>query len=63
MLAEEHLHADISAELADVLIYLLRLADVTGVDLLAAAQAKLAENAARYPVSKARGNATKYTQL
>lgn len=37
-------------ELADVLIYLVRLADVTGVDLGAAAEAKLARNHVRFPV-------------
>jgi NTP pyrophosphatase (non-canonical NTP hydrolase) len=46
-------------ELADVLIYLVRLADVLGVDLLDAAGRKLAENAKRYPVEGARGSAAK----
>jgi dCTP diphosphatase len=46
-------------ELADVLIYLVRLADVLGVDLEAAADGKLEINAAKYPVELARGNATK----
>jgi dCTP diphosphatase len=36
-------------ELADVLLYLVRLADIAGVDLGAAAQAKLARNEARFP--------------
>jgi len=40
----------IGDELADVLIYLVRLADVLGVDLGAAAQAKLARNRLRFPV-------------
>ena len=48
-------------ELADVLLYLVRLADVLGVDLNAAAVHKLATNAAKYPVSKARGSNRKYT--
>jgi NTP pyrophosphatase (non-canonical NTP hydrolase) len=46
-------------ELADVLIYLARLADVLGVDLIEAAHRKVAENAERYPASKARGSAAK----
>jgi NTP pyrophosphatase (non-canonical NTP hydrolase) len=50
-------------ELADVLLYLLRLADVLGIDLEAAADAKLAINAEKYPVDFARGNARKYTEL
>lgn len=50
-------------ELADVLLYLCRLADVLGIDLLQAAQAKLLRNAERYPVDKAKGLARKYTEL
>jgi len=47
-------------EVADVLLYLIRLADVLGLDLEAAADAKLALNAEKYPVEFARGNARKY---
>lgn len=47
-------------EIADVLIYLTRLADVLGIDLLEAAADKLALNARKYPVDKAYGNALKY---
>ena len=50
-------------ELADVLIYLVRLADKLDVDLLAAAREKVAENANKYPVDKARGSSKKYTDL
>lgn len=50
-------------ELADVLFYLVRLADVLGVDLAAAAERKLAQNAQKYPVDKARGSSRKYTEL
>lgn len=50
-------------ELADVLLYLVRLADVLGVDLNAAAMHKLATNAAKYPVAKARGSSRKYTEI
>jgi dCTP diphosphatase len=50
-------------ELADVLLYLVRLADKLDVDLVAAAQAKLALNALKYPVDKARGSSRKYTDL
>jgi NTP pyrophosphatase (non-canonical NTP hydrolase) len=55
--------AKIREELADVLIYLVRLADKLDVDLLAAARDKLVLNAAKYPVGKARGNSRKYTEL
>jgi NTP pyrophosphatase (non-canonical NTP hydrolase) len=50
-------------ELADVLFFVLRLAQRYDVDLAAAFDAKLAENARRYPVDKARGNNRKYTEL
>jgi NTP pyrophosphatase (non-canonical NTP hydrolase) len=51
--------ARVRAEIGDVMIYLARLADVLGVDLLEAATAKLADSARRYPVARAWGNATK----
>ena len=51
--------AAVAEELADVLIYLVRLADVTGVDLLAAAAAKIAANAERYPADEVRGSSAK----
>jgi len=50
-------------ECADVLICLVNLASATGIDLMAAAEQKLALNAAKYPVEKARGNAKKYDDL
>jgi len=53
-------HEAVRQEIADVLIYLTRLADVLGIDLLDAAADKLAINARKYPVDKAHGNANKY---
>jgi dCTP diphosphatase len=50
-------------EVADVLLYLVRIADKLDLDLLAEAQRKLADNERRYPVDKARGSAKKYTEL
>ena len=50
-------------EIADVLLYLVRLADRLGIDPLAAAERKLAANARKYPADKARGNARKYDEL
>jgi len=58
-----HQRQHTSDELADVLIYLLRLADVLDIDLSRAVQDKLAANGHKYPVAQARGNATKYTEL
>jgi NTP pyrophosphatase (non-canonical NTP hydrolase) len=50
-------------ECADVLLYLLLIADSAGIDLAAAARAKLAKNAEKYPVEKAFGSRVKYSQL
>jgi NTP pyrophosphatase (non-canonical NTP hydrolase) len=50
-------------EMADVFIYLVRLADVTGVDLMREAARKVALNEKKYPVRLARGKADKYTEL
>ncbi|SEO52906.1 NTP pyrophosphatase, house-cleaning of non-canonical NTPs [Duganella sp. CF517] len=54
--------AGIRHELADVLLYLVQLADRTGVDLRAAALEKIALNAAKYPADRVRGDARKSTQ-
>lgn len=55
--------AKVREELADVLLYLIRLADRLDVDLAVAARDKIALNARKYPVEKARGSARKYTDL
>jgi NTP pyrophosphatase (non-canonical NTP hydrolase) len=51
MLADPDRAAKIEDELADVLLYLVRLSDVLGVDLIAAAHAKIDRNEHRFPVS------------
>lgn len=56
-------HARAREELADVLNYLVRLADKLDVDLLAAARDKIRKNALKYPVDKSRGSAKKYSEL
>lgn len=53
----------VGEEMADVLLYLIRLSDKLDVDLLAAARRKIEVNAERYPVEKARDNSRKYTEL
>ena len=53
----------VSEEIADVAIYLVKLADITGIDLAQAIEAKLEKNASKYPVDKSRGRSTKYTDL
>lgn len=55
--------AAVEEELADVLLYLVRLADKLDVDLPAAARAKLLRNAEKYPVERARGSSRKYDAL
>ena len=50
-------------EIADVLLYLVRLSDKLGIDPVEAANRKLVANARKYPVEKARGTARKYTEL
>ena len=53
----------IADELADVVIYALEFANITGLDLAAAIETKMAANAQKYPVEKAKGRAEKYNEL
>ena len=53
---------EVAHELADSLIYLVRLADQLGVDLLEAAERKLALNEAKYPAERVRGSPKKYSE-
>lgn len=53
----------IEHEMADVFGYLLRLADILGIDLENALREKIQVNHQKYPVELAKGNATKYTKL
>ena len=48
-------------EMADVLVYLVRLADKLDVDLLQAAAQKIEKNALKYPAAKVRGSMKKYS--
>jgi NTP pyrophosphatase (non-canonical NTP hydrolase) len=52
----------VALELADVLLYLIRLADKLGVDLIQAADRKMAINARKYPPDRFRGSSRKYTE-
>ena len=54
---------EVREEMADVLVYLVRLADKLNIDLLAAAREKIERNALKYPVKKSRGSSRKYTEL
>lgn len=53
---------EVRHEMADVLVYLVRLADKLGVDLGAAVEEKMVLNRAKYPADKVRGDARKYDQ-
>jgi len=55
--------AKIAEELADILIYALEFANVAHIDVAAAIEAKMASNALKYPVEKAKGRSDKYTEL
>lgn len=63
VMADPEAAARMRSELADVTIYLVRLASVLGVDLIEAAQAKLAESDSRYPADSYRGSARKAPPL
>lgn len=54
---------EVALEMADVLLYLVRMADVLEIDLEQAAMRKIEINAGRYPAARARGSATKYDKL
>jgi NTP pyrophosphatase (non-canonical NTP hydrolase) len=52
-MSDRHRAAGVHDELADVFLYLVQLADVLGVDLMAAAHAKVDRNELRFPVESA----------
>lgn len=54
---------DVGEELADVFYWVLLLANKIDVDLVDAFEKKLAKNAAKYPIEKAKGSHKKYTEL
>ena len=54
---------EVSLEIADIQIYLIRLADKLDINLLDAVNRKIKLNAIKYPVDKCKGKATKYNKL
>ena len=54
--------AKVAEEIADIQAYLIRIADKLGVDILAAVEQKMRQNAAKYPADKVRGDARKYNE-
>src|SRR5687768_4695109 len=63
---QRHLEANrarLSEELSDVLFWVLAMANDFSIDLGEAFKQKLIKNAAKYPIGKAKGVSTKYTDL
>ena len=60
-LSKDKLEA-VEEELADILVYLIRIADRLDIDLIDAARKKIKSNAAKYPVDMVRGSSRKYTE-
>ena len=52
----------VGEELADILVYLIRIADQLGINPMAATNRKIESNAAKYPADKVRGSSRKYTE-
>ena len=61
-LLEDKVRPSVAEELADIFIYLVRIADKLGIDLYRAAGRKILINAAKYPADRVRGSARKYTE-
>lgn len=60
---DQVLREKVGEELADIFLYLVRFADLGGIDLLSVAERKLALNAEKYPVEKSKGSDKKYTEF
>jgi len=60
---DEKALAAVSDEIADVQLYLIRLADKLGVDIIKESNRKILSNSEKYPIEKSKGNAKKYTAL
>jgi dCTP diphosphatase len=61
-LLEEKVRPSVEEEIADIFIYLVRIADKLDIDLYSAAERKIAINAVKYPADRVRGSARKYTE-
>ena len=54
--------ADVEEEIADIFVYLIRIAHQLDIDLISAAKKKIELNESKYPAEKVRGSARKYTE-
>lgn len=52
----------VEQELADIFVYLIRIADQLGIELIGAAKKKIQSNNAKYPADIVRGSSKKYTE-
>lgn len=55
--------SEVADEIADVQLYLIRLADKLNIDIASACRQKIEKNAKKYPINKSHGSAKKYTEL
>ena len=62
-LDEPAFRARVADEIADVQLFLIYLAESTGIDIAEAVEHKLALNEARYPAERSRGSARKHDEL
>jgi dCTP diphosphatase len=60
---DDELRRRVADEVADILIYLVRFADVCGIDVLDEANVKVTRNEERYPIGLSKGTAAKYSEL
>ena len=63
IMQDEENATKVREELADILIYAIRMAGILGIDVDRAIWDKMDKNAKKYPVHLAKGKATKYTDL
>ena len=59
----ENLRSKVEEELADVFIFAIEFANMTGIDIATIIDTKMKRNAEKYPVEKAKGRSVKYTEL
>lgn len=63
ILTDKMKREQVSDELADILFFVLRFSERSGIDLKQALESKLEKNRAKYPVEKARGSNKKYDEF
>ena len=59
----EKLKSKVEEELADIFLFAIQFANMTGIDIAATIEAKMKRNGEKYPVEKAKGRSDKYTDL